>query len=57
MPDGSRRELTEQEAVAAALEEFYNMVQVMIGEAISVSELRAFLAERKADLGEKVSPH
>ena len=57
MPDGSRRGPTEQEAVAAALEEFYNMVQVMIGEAISVSELRAFLAERKGDLGEKVSPH
>lgn len=43
MPDGTRRRITDQEATAMVLEEFYNTVQVMIGEAISVSELKDFL--------------
>jgi S1-C subfamily serine protease len=50
MPDGSTQGISQQEAIATVLEEFYGMVQVMIGEAISVSELRAFMAERKTDL-------
>lgn len=44
MPDGTKRGVTDQEATAMVLEEFYNTVQVMIGEAISVSELKDFLA-------------
>jgi S1-C subfamily serine protease len=50
MPDGSTRSVSQQEAIAIVLEEFYRKVQVFIGEAISVSELRAFLAEKSADL-------
>jgi hypothetical protein len=50
MPDGSTQVVSRQEAIAKVLAEFYGMVQVMIGEAISVSELRAFIAKRKADL-------
>lgn len=50
MPDGSTRGLSQQEAVAMILDEFYNTVQVMIGEAISVEELRAFISERKAEM-------
>jgi S1-C subfamily serine protease len=50
MSDGSTQGISQQEAIATVLEEFYGMVQVMIGEAISVSELRAFIAERKADV-------
>jgi hypothetical protein len=52
MPDGSTRGLSQQEAVAMVLDEFYNTVQVMIGEAISVEELRTFLTEKKTDLSE-----
>jgi S1-C subfamily serine protease len=44
MADGTQRGITDQEATAMVLEEFYNTVQVMIGEAISVSELKDFLA-------------
>ncbi len=40
LPDGKTRPVTDQEAVALLLEEFYNTVQIMIGEAISVTELR-----------------
>lgn len=50
LPDGSVKSVTDQEVLAQALEEFYNDTQVMIGEAISASELRAFLAEHTADL-------
>ncbi|MFN0167838.1 MAG: serine protease [Bryobacteraceae bacterium] len=42
--DGTTRDVTDQEATALVLEEFYSTVQVMIGEAISVSELKDFLA-------------
>ncbi len=38
-------------AIAAALKEFYDTSQVMIGEAISVSELSAFLREKQHELG------
>ena len=50
MPDGTHRGVSQQEAIAMILDEFYNMVQVNIGEAISVAELRAFINERKAEL-------
>jgi len=38
LPDGSTQRVSQQEAIATVPEEFYGMVQVMIGEAISVSE-------------------
>jgi hypothetical protein len=44
LPDGTTRAVSDKEATAMVLEEFYNTVQVMIGEAISVSELKDFLA-------------
>ncbi len=44
LPDGTQRGISDQEAISMVLEEFYNTVQVMIGEAISVSELKDFLA-------------
>jgi S1-C subfamily serine protease len=50
MPDGTRRGLSSDEATAAVLDEFYRTVQVMIGEATSVSELKAFLREKENDL-------
>jgi S1-C subfamily serine protease len=45
LPDGTTRGLSNEEAVSLVLEEFYTTVQVMIGEAISVSELKDLLAK------------
>lgn len=50
MPDGSSKGVSDQEAIGAVLEEFYDTAQVVIGEAISASELRDFLKEREKDL-------
>lgn len=50
MPDGTTRSIGQQIGIAMVLEEFYRMVQVNIGEAISVAELRSFIKERKAEL-------
>lgn len=50
LPDGSSQGVSDQEVLAIALEDFYNDTQVMIGEAISASELQAFLAEHRAEL-------
>ena len=47
---GKPVEYSEAQIVAAVLEQFYNTSQVMIGEAISVSELRAFLKEKQAEV-------
>ncbi len=44
MPDGTVRPVSNEQAVALVLEEFYDTVQVVIGEAIAVSELKAFIA-------------
>jgi S1-C subfamily serine protease len=44
LPDGTSRPVSQQEAIGLVLEEFYDTVQVMIGEAISVSELKALIA-------------
>jgi Trypsin-like peptidase domain len=41
---------TEGQETAMVLKEFYKTTQVMIGEAISVSELRAFINRRKAEV-------
>jgi S1-C subfamily serine protease len=50
LPNGQTEQLSNEEVIAAVLEEFYNLVQVQIGEAIAVSELKAFLAENKVKL-------
>jgi hypothetical protein len=42
--------LGQREVTALVLQEFYNTVQVMIGEATSVSELKAFIQEKGGDL-------
>jgi hypothetical protein len=41
--NGQRVDESEQEAIASVLKEFYEQSQVMIGNAISVSELNAFI--------------
>jgi S1-C subfamily serine protease len=50
LSNGTTRNLTNEQVTAMALERFYAVAQVMIGEAISVSELRAFLREKEASL-------
>jgi S1-C subfamily serine protease len=50
LPDGTKRQLTNEQVTALALQDFYEVAQVMIGEAISVSELKAFLREKEASL-------
>jgi S1-C subfamily serine protease len=47
-PDGSQ--ISEAQLTAAILDEFYQKTQVMIGEAISGSEVRAMLHEHEAEL-------
>lgn len=47
---GSSVDLVESQIVAQILEYYRSLTQVMIGEAISLSELRAFLNEREKDL-------
>jgi len=51
MPDGTKRGITSEEASGLVLQQFYDTVQVMIGEATAVSELKAFLKEREHELG------
>lgn len=50
LPDGTTRGLSDSEVIARVLQEFYDDSQVMIGEAISVSELRTFLREKEPAL-------
>ncbi len=50
LADGTTRHLTNEQVTALALQAFYEVAQVMIGEAISVSELKAFLREKEAGL-------
>lgn len=52
--DGTLRPVSDQEAIAAVLEEFYETVQVVIGEAISVSELKALLKNKEGELKKPV---
>jgi len=42
--------MSDQEVTALVLKEFYDASQVMMGEAISVSELNAFIKQKKKDL-------
>jgi len=50
LPDGTTKNLPQHEVTAMVLQEFYNTVQVMIGEATSVSELKQFISEKKSEL-------
>lgn len=47
---GNRTTYVEAQVTAMVLEQFYRTTQVMIGEAISVSELRKFLNKSKAEV-------
>lgn len=47
---GNPTQVSEAQVVGVILEQFYKTTQVMIGEAISVSELRAFLKRKKAEV-------
>jgi S1-C subfamily serine protease len=47
---GNTTTFSEAQVTAIVLEQFYKTTQVMIGEAISVSELRAFLKKKKAEV-------
>jgi S1-C subfamily serine protease len=50
MPDGTTRNISDQRMIGLVLGEFYNRVQVDIGEAVAVSELRAFLKSHASEL-------
>jgi hypothetical protein len=50
LPNGTTRSLGQHEVAALVLQEFYNTVQVMIGEATSVSELKQFIKENESEL-------
>ena len=50
MPDGTRRELSQQEQMALALNEIYESSQVFVGEAIAISELKATIAAHESEL-------
>ncbi len=47
---GNPVDISESKMMSLVLEQFYKTTQVMIGEAISVSELRAFLRRKDAEL-------
>ncbi len=49
-PDGTTVPISDQEVIAGVLEEFYTKVQVNIGEAVAVSELRAFMDQHRDEL-------
>jgi S1-C subfamily serine protease len=57
LPDGTTQGVSNEEAVSLVLEEFYNTVQVMIGEAISVSELKDLLATIPPAAPTAMPPH
>ena len=48
--DGTSQQISEAQVTAMVLDEFYQKTQVMIGEAIAVSELDAMLREHSSDL-------
>jgi hypothetical protein len=50
LPDGTKKGISSEEASGLVLQQFYDTVQVMIGEATSVSELRAFLKDKEHEL-------
>lgn len=50
LPNGTTVPLSQGQVAAIVLQEFYDTVQVMIGEATSVSELKSFMAEKASEL-------
>lgn len=48
---GQQEGVSDQEVLGTILKEFYDTSQVMVGEAISVSELNTFLKDKRKDLG------
>src|SRR6266446_2242958 len=50
MPDGTTRGISDQRMIGLVLGEFYNRVQVDIGEAVAVSEVRRFLKKHTSEL-------
>jgi hypothetical protein len=50
LTDGTKSYLSREKLTAAMFQEFYNTVQVMIGEATSVAELKEFLHEKEREL-------
>lgn len=50
LPDGTQKAVTNELAASLVLQQFYDTVQVMIGEATSVSGLKAFLKEKEHEL-------
>lgn len=50
MADGTKESVSEAQITAMVLNEFYEKTQVMIGEAISVSELKAMLHEHQTEI-------
>jgi len=53
--DGSKKDYSEAQLTAAILDEFYQKTQVMIGEAISASELAALIKEHSSELSSVAS--
>ena len=49
-PDGTTQALSEAYITGVVLDEFYQKTQVMIGEAISTSELKAMLREHTSEV-------
>jgi S1-C subfamily serine protease len=49
-PQGNKVDYSEGQLVGMVLEQFYRTAQVMIGQAISVSELRSFLKAKESEL-------
>lgn len=56
-PDGTQKPITEAQVTAMVLEGFCERTQVMIGEAISGSEVSALLVEHSSDLPKAGSRH
>jgi len=55
-PDGKPINLLDQQVIGMMLAQFYEKTQVMIGEAIAVSELRAFISEKGRELNLAAHP-
>jgi hypothetical protein len=51
LPNGTTKNWGQHEVTAAVLQEFYDHVQVMIGEATAVTELKEFIREKGAEVG------
>jgi S1-C subfamily serine protease len=50
LPDGSRHAMSKNEEIALAINELYRYGQVVVGEAVAVSELNAVIAAHKSEL-------